>query len=76
MSALMERSSPYHSESSNSHDSQILYEQKGKKNRHLRVGIVREDDLVCLDVRKQSSGLHILFVQIAFDESQTPYLTG
>ena len=32
--------------------------------------------LVCLDVREQGSGLHVLFVQVAFDQTQTPYLTS
>jgi hypothetical protein len=27
-------------------------------------------------VRQQGSGLHVLFVQVAFDQAQTPYLTG
>jgi hypothetical protein len=31
---------------------------------------------VCLDVREQGSGLHVLFVEVAFNQTQTPYLTG
>ena len=27
-------------------------------------------------MREQGSGLHVLFVEVAFDQTQTPYLTG
>jgi hypothetical protein len=50
--------------------------ENGMNKKEKKQSCRRYSSLVCLDVREQGSGLHVLFVEVAFDQTQAPYLTG